>query len=201
MSIKNFEQFINESAEVNKERLSRNDIINDAYSKLLNLSRDCFDKNIKKLTLQLNLIDQVIKMIKERFGEHIVGEPEIYIHEIEMDSNNKYYYSEGMYEIDFDFNTDIPFNEDYDPEDYDKDNIDALNEEIKKLFNRDYFDLDGEEDRLYTKGVCFYNYNRNDNMTIKIEIDGIYTSGLINLCRCNNYYKYDLNKIIFRKDN
>ena len=35
MSIKNFEQFINESAEVNKERLSSNDIINDAYSKLL----------------------------------------------------------------------------------------------------------------------------------------------------------------------
>ena len=44
MSIKKFEQFINESVEVNKERLCNNEAMNEIYSKLVELSRQSLDR-------------------------------------------------------------------------------------------------------------------------------------------------------------
>ena len=82
MSVKKFEQFINESVEVNNERLSNNDVINDAYSKLVELSKKSFERSVKKLTLQFNLIERAIKMITEKYGDIIVGNPTIEINPI-----------------------------------------------------------------------------------------------------------------------
>ena len=195
MSIKKFEQFINESVEVNKEKLCNNETINNAYSKLVEFSRQSFERNIEKLTLQLKLIDRAIEMIKERYGEHIISEPEIYIKEIETGSNGSYYKSEGMYTIDLEFNTDIQCSE---HDDY-QDDINNLKREINKVFNEEYNNeyIDIYEEPLYIRESYFHDYGKKDDepMEMNICIDGIFTTGLISLCRFNNDVD-DLEKLI-----
>jgi hypothetical protein len=195
MSIKKFEQFINESVEVNKEKLCNNETINNAYSKLVELSRQSFERNIEKLTLQLKLIDRAIEMIKGRYGDHIISEPKIYIKEIETGSNGSYYKSEGMYTIDLEFNTDIQCSE---HDDY-QDDIDNLEREINKVFNDEYNNeyIGIYEEPLYVRESYFHEYGKKDNepMEIIIRIDGIFTTGLISLCRFNNS-SYNLEKLL-----
>jgi hypothetical protein len=198
MSVKKFEQFINESVEVNNERLSNNDVINDAYSKLVELSRKSFERSVKKLTLQFNLIERAIKMITEKYGDIIVGNPTIEINPIDKSFRDDLSY--GMNCIDIYIDTNIPSIE-YDnyQDDYD-DFISELNSMFDKEYNMtEYCDM--FNDSLYIDDAYFkYNrYDDNEPMKISMVINGIYTTGLVNLCIFNNYDRDKLNKLILKK--
>lgn len=199
MSVKKFEQFINESVEVNNEILSNNDVINDAYSKLVELSRKSFERSVKKLTLQFNLIERAIKMITEKYGDIIVGNPTIEINPIDKSFRDDISY--GMNCIDIHIDTNIPSIE-YDnyQDDYD-DFISKLNSMFNKEYNMtEYCDM--FNDSLYIDDAYFkYNhYDDNEPMKISMVINGIYTTGLVNLCVFNNYDRDKLNKLILKNN-
>ena len=198
MSVKKFEQFIKESVEVNNERLSNNDVINDAYNKLIELSKKSFERSVKKLTLQFNLIERAIKMITEKYGDIIVGNPIIEINPIDKSFRDDISY--GMNCIDIYIDTNIPGIE-YDnyQNDYD-DFISELNSMFDKEYNMtEYCDM--FNDSLYIDDAYFkYNhYDDNEPMKISMVINGIYTTGLVNLCVFNNYERDKLNKLILKK--
>ena len=198
MSVKKFEQFIKESVEVNNERLSNNDVINDAYNKLVELSKKSFERSVKKLTLQFNLIERAIKMITEKYGDIIVGNPTIEINPIDKSFRDDISY--GMNCIDIYIDTNIPSIE-YDnyQNDYD-DFISELNSMFDKEYNMtEYCDM--FNDSLYIDDAYFkYNhYDDNEPMKISMVINGIYTTGLVNLCVFNNYERDKLNKLILKK--
>lgn len=198
MSVKKFEQFIKESVEVNNERLSNNDVINDAYNKLVELSKKSFERSVKKLTLQFNLIERAIKMITEKYGDIIVGNPTIEINPIDKSFRDDISY--GMNCIDIYIDTNIPSIE-YDnyQNDYD-DFISELNSMFDKEYNMtEYCDM--FNDSLYIDDAYFkYNhYDDNEPMKISMVINGIYTTGLVNLCVFNNYERDELNKLILKK--
>ena len=191
MSIKNFEQFINESVEVNKERLCNNEAMNEIYSKLVELSRQSLDRNIEKLTLQLKLIERAFEMIKEKYGEHIVGEEK----EIRIggDIGRNYHrdYYDGMNDIEIEFNTDIPSIE---YEDYYDDFVVKLENNINDLFDLEYNnEYVNWEDRL---NIDLGIDDENDPLKISVRVSGINTIGLINLCQYNDRYHKEYIKIL-----
>ena len=195
MNIKKFEQFVNESVENNINSLCNNKDINDAYSKLIEISKKSFNEYIAKLTAQLRLIDQTIEMIMDKYGNHIVGEPEVYIDKIDNG-----YSRNGMDNIELSFNTNIPSTE---YEDYMDDIDETLRKEIENAFDEfcrnDMFS--GRFNNIFIESLSFIEYNR-ETLELVIQIGGILSSGLINLYLSNvdSYRdKKDLDKYIFGK--
>ena len=195
MNIKKFEQFVNESVENNINSLCNNKDINDAYSKLIEISKKSFNEYIAKLTAQLRLIDQTIEMIMDKYGNHIVGEPEVYIDKIDNG-----YSRNGMDNIELSFNTIIPSTE---YEDYMDDIDETLRKEIENAFDEfcrnDMFS--GRFNNIFIESLSFIEYNR-ETLELVIQIGGILSSGLINLYLSNvdSYRdKKDLDKYIFGK--
>jgi hypothetical protein len=195
MNIKKFDQFVNESVENNINSLCNNKDINDAYSKLIEISKKSFNEYIAKLTAQLRLIDQTIEMIMDKYGNHIVGEPEVYIDKIDNG-----YSRNGMDNIELSFNTNIPSTE---YEDYMDDIDETLRKEIENAFDEfcrnDMFS--GRFNNIFIESLSFIEYNR-ETLELVIQIGGILSSGLINLYLSNvdSYRdKKDLDKYIFGK--
>lgn len=199
MSIKNFEQFINESVEINKERLSNNDVINDTFSKLVNKSRQIIEQNVEKLIAELKLVDRAIEMINERYGEHIIGEPEIRIAESVRDLDYKnndpnYRDIQGVYEIYLEFNTDMPSIE---RDNYYND-LKKLKEEIEDVFYYGYVNYDkkkgddifgGDLNTIIRLSFSWENINASGTngkkdvpMKICLSIDGITADELSYVC-------------------
>ncbi len=178
MSIKNFEQFINESAEVNKERLSINDIINDAYTKLIETSKNVFENNIKKLTLQFPYIDNAINLAIERYGDIFVGDPDISI------SSPKY--GNNMDEIVIYFNTNVPSIEYKNYED----DVNEFNKKFENIGEEFYFKASKHNIDIYNNkfeiNAGFYDGEHDDDpLYFKMFINGIYSDYLVDFCKKN----------------
>lgn len=195
MNIKKFEQFVNESVENNINSLCNNKDINDAYSKLIEISKKSFNEYIAKLTAQLRLIDQTIEMIMDKYGNHIVGEPKVYIDKIDNG-----YSRDGMDNIELSFNTNIPSAE---LDNYIDDIDETLRKEIENAFDEFCRDdmFSGRYNNIFVESLSFIEYNR-ETLELVIQIGGILSSGLINLYLSNvdSYRdKKDLDKYIFGK--
>ena len=181
--------------ENNINSLCNNKDINDAYSKLIEISKKSFNEYITKLTAQLRLIDQTIEMIMDKYGNHIVGEPKVYIDKIDNG-----YSRNGMDNIELSFNTNIPSTE---YEDYMDDIDETLRKEIENEFDEfcrnDMFS--GRFNNIFIESLSFIEYNR-ETLELVIQIGGVLSSALINLYLSNvDSYKdkKDLDKYIFGK--
>lgn len=187
MSIKKFKQFINEGFGFNKERLSSYDKINNAYTKLIETSKNTFEKNIKKLTLQFPYIDEAMNSLMETYGDIIVGEPNII-----LDSPRLGY---DMSSIAFIFNTDIPSSE------YDEyeDKIDNFNKQFRNIGEDFYIEASNEGIDIYENifeiEFCFLEGRFDDDtLTLQVIIRGLQTEYLIDFCK-KNYVIDELNNI------
>lgn len=176
MSIKKFEQFINEGFRFNEERLSSNDVINDAYTKLIKISKNTFENNIKKLTLQFPYIDKAIDLIMETYGDIFVSDPDVRV-ERDMD------------QIVIFFETDIPSIK------YEKynDEIDKFNKKLKNICEDFSIEASEEGIDIYENNFEIYCSFLNargryidDTLTLQIEIKGLFSDYLINFCKENN---------------
>ncbi len=196
MSIKKFEQFISESIE-RKNKLSNNEIVNNTYSKLISYSREKIEEYISNLNMELLLVDNVIEVVKKKYEEHIIGEPEVDITRI-----NNGYDNDGMSGIFFIFNTDIEsiYRDDY------QDDIDKLNKEIEDIiyeFCLEHFGGKVRTDRWIN--IAFIDNGRKDDepMDLEVEVSIVNAKGLVDLCMSSADDSYDkkekMNKYIFGK--
>jgi hypothetical protein len=199
MSIKKFEQFISESIESidRKNKLSNNEVVNNTYSKLISYSREKIEEYISNLNMELLLVDNVIEVVKKKYEEHIIGEPEVDINRI-----NNGYDNDGMSGISFIFNTDIEsvYRDDY------QDDIDKLKKEIEDIiydFSLEHFGGERRTDRWVR--ITFIDTGREDDepMDLEVEVSIVNAKGLVDLCMSSVDDSYDkierMNKYIFGK--
>lgn len=74
--IQKFDQFINESSGA-QNPLSHSDKINDAYSAFLTRAEDRFNMMRDKITEILTAVDKAVETVVNKFGDIIVGPPQV----------------------------------------------------------------------------------------------------------------------------
>jgi hypothetical protein len=165
--IKNFNEFINESASTQEVKFSIYDEINEPFAEYINKEEFRIQQEQENLYKTQDLLEDVlsdldntVEMVQRDFEDVIVGEPKIVTNVVK--------YDEGECEVKVIFDTNVPF--DYKPTPEEKENEDFVNPEMA-LDDRTM----SADQRISKKVRVFLGLGNDEgNCTIEVFVDDLY---------------------------
>jgi hypothetical protein len=165
--IKNFNEFINESASTQEVKFSIYDEINEPFVEYINKEEFRIQQEQENLYKTQDLLEDVlsdldntVEMVQRDFEDVIVGEPKIVTNVVK--------YDEGECEVKVIFDTNVPF--DYKPTPEEKENEDFVNPEMA-LDDR----VMSADQRISKKVRVFLGLGNDEgNCTIEVFVDDLY---------------------------
>jgi hypothetical protein len=165
--IKNFNEFINESASTQEVKFSIYDEINEPFVEYINKEEFRIQQEQENLYKTQDLLEDVlsdldntVEMVQRDFEDVIVGEPKIVTNVVK--------YDEGECEVKVIFDTNVPF--DYKPTPEEKENEDFVNPEMA-LDDRTM----SADQRISKKVRVFLGLGNDEgNCTIEVFVDDLY---------------------------
>jgi hypothetical protein len=165
--IKNFNEFVNESASTQEVKFSIYDEINEPFVEYINKEEFRIQQEQENLYKTQDLLEDVlsdldntVEMVQRDFEDVIVGEPKIVTNVVK--------YDEGECEVKVIFDTNVPF--DYKPTPEEKENEDFVNPEMA-LDDRTM----SADQRISKKVRVFLGLGNDEgNCTIEVFVDDLY---------------------------
>jgi hypothetical protein len=165
--IKNFNEFVNESASTQEVKFSIYDEINEPFVEYINKEEFRIQQEQENLYKTQDLLEDVlsdldntVEMVQRDFEDVIVGEPKIVTNVVK--------YDEGECEVKVIFDTTVPF--DYKPTPEEKENEDFVNPEMA-LDDR----VMSADQRISKKVRVFLGLGNDEgNCTIEVFVDDLY---------------------------
>ena len=165
--IKNFNEFINESASTQKVKFSIYDEINEPFVDYIRQGeiriqqeQEDLYKTQRFLQNVLRNLDATVENVKRDFEDVIVGEPKI--------ETNISKYDDGECEVKVIFDTNVPF--DYKPTPEEKENEDFEDPEVALELRAMKADQSISKDVRVSSGL----ENNEGNCTIEVFVDNLY---------------------------
>lgn len=165
--IKNFNEFVNESASTQEVKFSIYDEINEPFvdyirQEEIHIQQEQEDlyKTQRFLQNVLRKLDATVENVKRDFEDVIVGEPKI--------ETNISKYDDGECEVKVIFDTNVPFN--YKPTPEEKENEDFEDPEIALELRAMKADQSISKDVRVSSGL----QNDEGNCTIEVFVDNLY---------------------------
>lgn len=165
--IKNFNEFVNESASTQEVKFSVYDEINEPFvdyirQEEIRIQQEQEDlyKTQRFLEEVLRALDATVEDVKRDFEDVIVGEPKIETDVVK--------YDDGECEVKVIFDTNVPF--DYKPTEEEKENEDFENPELAL----DHRAMEADQSISKDVRVSLGLKNAEGNCTIEVFVDNLY---------------------------